>query len=213
MTDDGNRQTASQPSRRDFLTMATCGMTAVTVGAGVWGLVGSMSPSASIVARPELRIDLSEVPVGEQRIYMLDRQPVFVRHLTEDEIAKAVAFDVEELGDGLARNANLLETAKATVENRTISSNGVYTVLWGTCPSRRWGSAMSNYDVGWFCIRDAAHYDVFGRIYRGYGENMKIPRYQLVQSGVLVVSPDQGGPSQQDLDRLVFGSQVANYSQ
>ena len=187
--------------------MATCGMGAVAAGAGLWGLGRTLAPNAAIVAAPELKIDLSEVPVGEERRYWFEGRPIFVRHLTKLEVSEARKVDVAELGDRFARNANLSKTALATRENRTVNSNGVFTVLWARC--LHWGeiplSAAGDYN-GWFCGYDAAHYDVFGRAMRGYSPNLDIPRYQMVAPGQIVLEQNQGGPSQKDLDRLVFGA-------
>jgi len=203
-----NSQLAKPRSRRDFLTIATCGMGAVTVGAGVWGLGRAMSPSAAIVSAPELLVDLKDVPVGDQRKFMFDGKPVFVRHLTKDQVVEASRFDVRKLPDGLAQNANLVETASASVTNRTVSFNGIYTVLWGICPR---GFCVPIFDTGdfggWFCPCGGAHFDVFGRVHKGTSlRNMRIPRYRLSEQGVLMVPKKQGGISQEELDRLVFGS-------
>ena len=207
MTPDDNISKTTRRSRIDFLTVVTCAVGAVTVAAGLWGLGRTMAPSAAIVAAPELRIDLSEVPVGEERRYMFEGRPIFVRHLTSVEIFEALEFDTATLGDKYARNANLSQTALATLKNRTINSNGIFTVLWGLCANKRMVplSLAGGYG-GWFCSREATHFDVFGRAIRGRARNLDIPKYQLVAPGQIVLQLNQQGPSQEDLDRLVFGT-------
>ncbi|TLP67709.1 ubiquinol-cytochrome c reductase iron-sulfur subunit [Parasedimentitalea maritima] len=208
MIPDDKTGTTSQPSRRDFLTMATCGMGAVTVGAGIWGLGRTLAPSAEIVAAPELQIDLSEVPVGEYRTLRFDRKLIFLKHLTKEQVTIDATYDVGKLPDGLAQNANMVEGSPASFENRTVSFNGVFTVLWGKCPR---GFCVPLADAGdyggWFCLCGGAHFDAVGRVRRGSSPwNMRIPRHRVSKHGILTVTSDQGGLSQEELDRLVFGS-------
>lgn len=198
----------SSPSRRGFLSMATCGMGAVIAGAGIWGLGRAMAPSAEIVAAPRLRVDLKDVPIGEQRKVMFEGKPIFVRHLTKDQVAKVVAFDIAKLPDGTAQNGNLVASAPASLANRTVLFKGIYTVLWGLCP--KWGCVPlfddGNYG-GWFCPCGAGHVDVLGRIRMGpVATNMRVPKHSVSRQGILTVMADQVGLSQDEIDRLVFGT-------
>ena len=188
--------------------MATCGMGTVTVGAGLWGLVRTLAASAEIVAAPELQINLSEVPVGEERRFMFEGRPIFVRHLTSEQVAQAAADDISKLPDATAQNGNLVGSAPANLANRTVLFSGIFTVLWGLCP--KWG-CVPLFDAGdyggWFCPCGAGHFDVLGRIRKGpVATNMRVPRHSVSKQGILTLMLDQGGLSQEEIERLVFGS-------
>lgn len=176
-----------EPTRRDFLYIATGAVTAVGVGSVVWPLIDQMNPDASVQALASIEVDISAVEVGQSLTVMWRGKPVFIRHRTEEEIAEADAVPLEDLPDPIARNANLPADAEATDANRVFAKGetevrpewllmvGVCTHL-GCVPLGEQG----DYD-GWFCPCHGSHYDTAGRIRKGPApRNLDVPVYEFM---------------------------------
>ena len=99
-------QTAD-PTRRDFLFIATGAMGAVGTAAALWPLIDQMNPSADVLALASIEIDLAPIQPGQSVTFTWRSHPLFVRRRTPAEIEAARAVAVEDLLDPLARNANL----------------------------------------------------------------------------------------------------------
>ena len=85
--------------RRDFLYLTAGAMGAVAAGSAVWPLVDSMNPAQDTLALSSTEVDISKVAVGQAILAVWRGAPVFIRHRTPDEIAKAVADDTADLRD------------------------------------------------------------------------------------------------------------------
>ena len=55
-----------QPTRRDFLYVATGAAGVVATGAAVWPLVDQMNPSADVLALSSIEVDVGEMEEGTQ---------------------------------------------------------------------------------------------------------------------------------------------------
>ena len=110
-------QTA-EPTRRDFLLVATAAVGAVGVAHTVWPLIDQMNPSADVLALSSIEVDLTPIQPGQSVTFTWRSHPLFVRRRTPEEIEMARAVKVEDLIDPVARNANLPENAPATDDNR-----------------------------------------------------------------------------------------------
>ena len=55
---------ADEPTRRDFLYVATGSLAAVGVASAVWPLIDQMNPDASVLALASIEVDISNIPVG-----------------------------------------------------------------------------------------------------------------------------------------------------
>jgi len=181
-----------EPTRRDFLYIATGAVTAVGVGAAIWPFIDQMNPDASVQALASIEVDISAIEVGQSLTVMWRGKPVFIRHRTEAEIAEAEAVPMSDLPDPLARNANLPESDPATDTNRAHAQGeakpewllmiGVCTHL-GCVPIGESGE----YD-GWFCPCHGSHYDTAGRIRKGPApRNLDIPEYEFVSDTLVRV--------------------------
>jgi ubiquinol-cytochrome c reductase iron-sulfur subunit len=183
-------------TRRDFLFYATAGAGAVAAGAAVWPLVNQMNPSADVQALASIFVDVSVVDPGTQLTVKWLGKPVFIRHRTGEEIAKAQAQDAEATGtlpDPMARNVNLSDpAAQATDANRTIPSPegeapGAWVVQMGVCTHLGCVPLGDSGDFGgWFCPCHGSHYDLAGRIRRGPApENLPIPPVAWVDGSTI----------------------------
>jgi ubiquinol-cytochrome c reductase iron-sulfur subunit len=163
-------------NRRDFLQIV--GWTGLGIGAAAvaWPLVHQMNPSADVLALASIDVDLSGVERGMSMTVQWRGKPVFIRHLTEEEIAEAEAVDVSALRD------------PATIEARTTTAEGVSRPEWlvqvGICThlgcvplGNKPGEPKGDYG-GWFCPCHGSHYDTAGRIRRGPApRNLDVPPY------------------------------------
>jgi ubiquinol-cytochrome c reductase iron-sulfur subunit len=163
--------------RRDFLLIATGAFAAVGVAGMLWPFIDQMNPDASALALASIDVDISTVEPGQALTIMWRGMPVFIRHRTEAEVAAAREVPVEELGDPLARNANLDPEAPATDENRAAADRPEWLIQVGVCTHLGCVPLGQQGDFGgWFCPCHGSHYDTAGRIRRGPApQNLPIP--------------------------------------
>ncbi len=179
---------SEEPTRRDFLFIASGAFAAVGGAAALWPLIDQMNPDASSKALASLEVDLRPVREGQAITVMWRGKPVFIRNRTGEEIEAARAVDLNDLPDPIARNANLPEDAPATDENRARDkAHERWLVVIGICThlgcipkGQRVGDARGDYG-GWFCPCHGSHYDTAGRIRKGPApRNLDVPPYQFV---------------------------------
>jgi ubiquinol-cytochrome c reductase iron-sulfur subunit len=170
-----------EPTRRDFLYIATGAVGVVGAALIAWPLIDQMNPDAAALALAQVDVDISAVKPGESLIVKWRGKPVVVRQRTDKEIDSAKAVNVSELRDQLARNANLPDSAPATDANRSAPGKEAWFVMIQICthlgcvPLGQAGP----YD-GWFCPCHGSQYDTAGRIRQGPApENMAIPKYEF----------------------------------
>ncbi|MGR3436212.1 MAG: ubiquinol-cytochrome c reductase iron-sulfur subunit [Shimia sp.] len=177
-------------TKRDFLFYATAGAGAVATGAAIWPLVDQMNPSADVLALLSIDVDVTGLEPGTQLTVMWRGKPVFIRDRTPEEVSAALAEDLSDLPDVVARNANLGEDAPATDENRAVPDRETLLVMIGVCTHLGCvplGDGAGDFG-GWFCPCHGSHYDTAGRIRRGPApENLHIPPYALSEDGVLTI--------------------------
>ena len=122
-----------QPTRRDFLYIATGAVGAVGVGFAAWPFVHQMNPDASALALASIEVDVGDIEEGQSIIVKWRGKPIFIRNRTAKEIEDAKAGDAAELIDGLARNPNVAADAAATDANRTAEGKENLIVMIGIC--------------------------------------------------------------------------------
>jgi len=169
-----------EPTRRDFLYIATGAFAAVGAAAVAWPLIDQMNPDASVLALASTEVDLTPLAEGQSITITWRGNPVFVRYRTQKEIEESKAVALGDLIDPLARNANLPDTAPATDENRVIDNKEQYLIQIGVCTHLGCVPIGQSGDFdGWFCPCHGSHYDAAGRIRRGPApENLAIPPYK-----------------------------------
>ena len=82
-----------EPGRRDFIVVATYAMGAVGAGAVAWPLIDQMNPAADTLALASTEVDVSKIAMGQAITVTWRGKPVFIRHRTPDEIARANAIE------------------------------------------------------------------------------------------------------------------------
>ena len=107
--------TTVEPTRRDFLYIATGAVAAVGAAAVVWPLISQMSPDASTLAMASTEVDIGAIPEGQIVTIKWRGKPVFIRHRTAQEIASAEKIDC---GDPAGPAAQFGPRAEAAMADR-----------------------------------------------------------------------------------------------
>jgi ubiquinol-cytochrome c reductase iron-sulfur subunit len=158
----------AEPTRRDFLYVATAGMGAVAVGAAAWPLIAQMNPSADVLALSSTEVNLSNIADGSSVTVVWRGKPVFVRHRTEAEIKAAEDTPLADLKDPQPDSARVEKPDWLIVV-------GICTHL-GCVPIGYQGDYG-----GYFCPCHGSHYDTSGRIRKGPAPlNLEVPKYTFL---------------------------------
>jgi ubiquinol-cytochrome c reductase iron-sulfur subunit len=181
---------AGEPTRRDFLYIAT-GMAGV-VGAGsfAWPFIDQMRPDASTLALASIEVNVGSLEPGMSLTVKWRGKPVFIRNRTEEEVAEAQAVAMADLKDPIARNANVADGAAATDLDRSAGEGKEnWIVMIGSCthlgcvPLGQAGEFG-----GWFCPCHGSHYDTAGRIRKGPAPtNLPVPPFAFVSDSVIKI--------------------------
>ncbi|MEX0503664.1 ubiquinol-cytochrome c reductase iron-sulfur subunit [Alphaproteobacteria bacterium LSUCC0719] len=164
--------------RRDFIVVATYAMGAVGAAAVGWPLIDQMNPAADTLALASTEVDVSKIAEGQAITVTWRGKPVFIRHRTADEIARANAIDSAELRDP--------EEDEARVQKpELLVLVGVCTHLGCVPLGQKTGEVKGEYD-GWFCPCHGSHYDTSGRIRKGPAPtNLEVPPYTFLSDAVI----------------------------
>ena len=177
--------TAPEPTRRDFIYVATGAVAGVGAVLAAWPFVDQMNPSSAVLALASIEVDIASVKPGEQVVFKYRGHPLFVRRRTPAEIAQSKAVPLSELIDPIARNANLPDNAPATDADRAIHPE--YLVVVGVCTHLGCTPTVSTPQDpqgeygGWLCHCHGSQYDVAGRVRHGPApQNLAIPPYSFI---------------------------------
>jgi ubiquinol-cytochrome c reductase iron-sulfur subunit len=162
---------SAEPTRRDFLYIATASVAAVGGIAAVVPLIAQMNPDAStIAAGAPIEVDLSPIADGQVIKVFWRGKPIYVNHRTKKQIEEAENVDVAKLPDPQPDSA------------RVKPGHAQWQVLIGICthlgciPIAHQGP----YD-GYFCPCHGSVYDTSGRIRQGPAPlNLALPPYEFL---------------------------------
>lgn len=184
--------TKPEPTRRDFLYIATGAVGAVGAAFAAWPFIDQMNPTSAVLAMASIEADISSVQLGQQVVFKWRGHPLFVRRRTPKEIAEARAVSLSDLPDPVARNANLPDNAPATDANR--GSKAEWLVLVGVCthlgctPTVSTPQAPQGDYGGWLCHCHGSQYDTAGRIRKGPApQNLAVPPYSFLSDNKIKV--------------------------
>jgi ubiquinol-cytochrome c reductase iron-sulfur subunit len=169
---------ASEPTRRDFLTLATTAVGVVGAAAAIWPFIGSMNPAKDTLAMSTTDVDLSPVQEGQAITVVWRGKPVFVRHRTPAEIDAAQKVDLGSLPDREADRDRVKKPEWLVVV-------GVCTHLGCIPLGTKSGDDRGPYN-GWFCPCHGSMYDTSGRIRQGPAPaNLTVPPYQFTSDNTI----------------------------
>jgi ubiquinol-cytochrome c reductase iron-sulfur subunit len=165
---DAHTPVTEEPTRRDFLYLATGAFVAIGAANIVWPLIDQMNPDASVKALSSIEVDLSAIESGQSITVTWRGKPVFIRRRTQDEVGVAREVSVVDLPDPE-------NDADRVVKDEWLVMVGICTHL-GCVPLGQAGDFN-----GWFCPCHGSHYDTSGRIRKGPApKNLEIPPYDFV---------------------------------
>jgi len=158
--------------RRDFINIGAVAFAGVGAVAVVAPLVLQMAPSADVLAEATTEVDLSKIMPGQAIKAVYRKSPLFVRHLTPDEINKANAVPLGEL-----RDPESLAQRTKPGKSEWLITMGVCTHL-GCVPLGAGEGETRGEFGGYFCPCHGSTYDTAARIRKGPApKNLQVPDY------------------------------------
>lgn len=140
-------------------------------------VIYSLSAAQDVLALSSVEVDISSIPPGESKTIKWRGKPVFLRHLTQEELDNVNGQDIGALRD-----------AQPHME-RVDSTNPAFVVMMGVC-THLGCVPIANAGLwnGYFCPCHGSHYDASGRIMQGPAPlNLEIPSYRFADETTLVV--------------------------
>ena len=162
---------SAEPTRRDFLYVATGAVAGIGAAATLMPLLSQMNPDAStIAAGAPVEIDLAPVAEGQVIKVFWRGKPIYIDHRTKKEIEEARSVNVNGLPDPEADDKRVKPG-----HDQWLVVIAICTHL-GCIPLAHQG----DYD-GFFCPCHGSQYDTSGRIRRGPAPlNLAIPPYAFI---------------------------------
>ncbi len=161
----------SEPTRRDFLFIATGAFGTVGAAAAMWPFISQMNPdAATIAAGAPVDFDLTPVAVGQAVKLFWRGKLVFVRHRTPKEIEEAENVNLASLPDPQPDSARVKE------------GKAEWLVVYGNC-THLGCVPLDNQGAygGWLCPCHGSVFDTSGRIRQGPAPtNLPVPPYAFI---------------------------------
>jgi len=187
----------SEPSRRDFLYVATAVVAGVGAAATLVPLIAQMSPdAATLAAGGPVDLDLSKVEPGQQVVVRWRSRPVFVIRRT-DAVLKELqsAALVDRLAD--PHSSEIQQPPYAANWHRSVKPE--FGVLVGICthlgciplfyPQPSASQPTSDWPGGYFCPCHGSKYDLAGRVFKSVPApyNLPVPPYRFLSDSKIRV--------------------------
>jgi ubiquinol-cytochrome c reductase iron-sulfur subunit len=163
--------TSAEPTRRDFLYIATAAVGAAGLAGIAWPLVDQMNPDAStIAAGAPIEVDLTPIAEGQVIKVFWRGKPIFISHRTAHDIEAARGVDYQTLPDPQAD------------QDRVKPGHDQWLIVIGICTHLGCIPLPHQGDFGgWFCPCHGSQYDTSARIRRGPAPaNLPLPPYRFV---------------------------------
>jgi ubiquinol-cytochrome c reductase iron-sulfur subunit len=202
--------TEPEPSRRDFLHIATATVAGVGVAAAFVPLIDQMNPdAATLAAGAPVDLDLSRVAPGQQVVVRWRSRPIFVMRRTDPVLKELQQTSlIAQLAD--PQSAELQQPPYATNWHRSAKPD--FSVLVGICthlgcipnffPQPSATDPTANWPGGYFCACHGSKYDLAGRVFKGVPApyNLPVPPYRFINDTTIRIGEN---PSDATFD---FGS-------
>jgi ubiquinol-cytochrome c reductase iron-sulfur subunit len=171
--------------RRDFINIAAVAAAGFGTAVTLIPLISQMSPSADVLAESTTELDISPIQPGQAIKAVFRKQPVFVRNLTDQEIAAANAVPMGDLRD------------PQTLAQRTKEGKANWLVTMGVCThlgcvplGTAEGEPRGEFG-GYFCPCHGSHYDTAARIRKGPApKNLEVPEYAFTSDTKIVIGQE-----------------------
>ena len=192
-----------EPSRRDFLYIATGVVGAVGAVATLVPLVTQMNPDAStLAAGGPVDLDISKIEPGQQVVVRWRERPIFVYHRTPEAVKELTnPKDLALLSDPNSQQPQ--QAPYATNATRSIKPE--LGVLVGICthlgcipmfyPQASATTPVADWPGGYFCPCHGSKYDAAGRVFSGVPApyNLPVPPYTFVSDTTIRIGENPKG--------------------
>ncbi len=192
-----------EPTRRDFLYIATAAVAGGGACATLWPFIDQMNPDAATeAAAAPIDIDIGQIQPGQQIVALWSARPVFNVHRTK------AALDGLRDPALLARLSDPNSTERQQppyAVNWHRSINPEFLVLVGICthlgcipkfmPNPDANDPTPNWPGGYFCPCHGSKYDLAGRVFRGVPApyNLPVPPHHFPNGRTLRVGENPQG--------------------
>lgn len=197
----GGAASPDDPSKRDFLYIATGAIGAVGAASAIWPLVSQMEPDAQTIAEgAPVDVDISAVKPGQQILVKWRGHPIFIVNRPKEALKTLQEPDLlNKLSDpdsGVKQQPDYAENWHRSVKPELLLLVGVCTHL-GCIPGYRpdKGEVGPGWPGGYFCPCHGSKYDLAGRVYAGVPApyNLPVPPYIYVNDKTVRIGANPQG--------------------
>jgi len=138
--------------------------------------LGHFQPANDVLALSKVEIKLDAIPEGRAMTFKWRGKPLFIRHRTDEEVAREDAVDIATLRD--------------PQHNKDRAKNPKFLIVLGVCTHLGCVpiADAGDYAGGYYCPCHGSHYDGAGRIRKGPAPlNLEVPYYEFTDDGSVVV--------------------------
>ncbi len=192
-----------EPTRRDFLYIATGTVAAVGAAAVLVPLIAQMNPDAStLAAGGPVDLDISKIAPGQQVVIRWRERPIFVFRRTPETLKSLQEASLtSQLSD--PNSQQVQQPPYASNWHRSIKPE--FGILVGICthlgcipmfyPQPNASSPVTNWPGGYFCPCHGSKYDAAGRVFSGVPApyNLPVPPYTFVNDTTIRVGENPSG--------------------
>ncbi len=192
-----------QPSRRDFLYIATAAVGAVGAAATLIPLIDQMNPDrATIAAGAPISVDISKISPGQQIQVFWRSKPILIVNRTP---ALLKVLQEKTMTDRLSDPDSKVHQQPPYAQNWHRSAKPEYAVLVGICthlgcipkffPDPNPTTPTSDWLGGYFCPCHGSKYDLAGRVFSGVPApyNLPVPPYRYENDKTLRIGENPPG--------------------
>ena len=194
---------AHQPTRRDFLYIATGAVGAIGAAATLVPLIDQMNPDrATIAAGAPISVDISQIAPGQQIQVFWRSKPIFIINRTP---ALLKVLQEKKMIDRLSDPNSTVHQQPPYAQNWHRSAKPEYAVLIGICthlgciphflPEPNPTTPAADWLGGYFCPCHGSKYDLAGRVFSGVPApyNLPVPPYRFENDKTLRIGENPPG--------------------